>query len=78
MNADTLTRRTLFAVHEIKAAKKQAVSAYDADLRRLDDVLKRLTTSEAMNQPELFDDGVGSLLTPEVQQIIDQPTGRYN
>lgn len=71
-----LLLRVRFATHQIKAARKQAVSQFDADLRRLSDLDMLLTTPETVNQPELFKSS--SVLTPELQKLIDAPLARYS
>ena len=68
--------RVRSAAHQIQAARKQAVSEYDADLRRLDELDKRLTQPEAVAQPELFD--VGDVLTPEIEDLLAAPLAKYN
>jgi hypothetical protein len=74
-NPADILRRARFATHQIKAARKQAVSQYDADLRRLSDLDILLTTPEAMSQPELF--RVESVLTPDLEELIERPLAKY-
>jgi hypothetical protein len=64
------------ATHQIQAARKQAVSEYDADLRRLDELDKKLTTPEAVAQPELF--AIDEMLTPETEELLRAPLAKYN
>ena len=73
--AGELLLRVRFATHQITAARKQAVSQYDADLRRLNDLDMLLTTPEAMSQPELFKNE--DVLTPELQTLLDAPLAKY-
>lgn len=68
--------RVRSATHQIQAARKQAVSEYDADLRRLDELDKRLTTPEAVAQSELFN--IGEVLTPEIEELLAAPLAKYN
>lgn len=74
--AGEILLRVRFATHQITAARKQAVSQYDADLRRLADLDMLLTTPEAMSQPELFKSD--SILTPELQELLDAPLAKYS
>lgn len=74
--AGELLLRVRFATHQITAARKQAVSQYDADLRRLSDLDMLLTTPENMSQPELFKPA--SVLTPELLELLDAPLAKYN
>lgn len=74
--AGELLLRVRFATHQITAARKQAVSQYDADLRRLADLDMILTTPEAMSQPELFK--ADSVLTPELSDLLDAPLAKYS
>lgn len=71
-----IVSRARSAWHLIHAARKQAVSEYDADLRRLDELDKCLTTPEVMAQPELFD--VRSVLTPEIENLLAAPLAKYD
>lgn len=79
MKSDTtpgeLLLRVRFATHQIASARKQAVSQYDADLRRLSDLDILLTTPEAMKQPELFK--AESVLTPELVELLEAPLAKY-
>lgn len=68
--------RVRAATHQIEAARKQAVSEYDADLRRLSELDKRLSTPETVAQPELFN--VGEMLTPDIETLLDAPLSKYN
>ena len=74
--AGELLLRVRFATHQIMAARKQAVSQYDADLRRLSDLDMLLTTPEAISQPELFKPD--AMLTPDLQELLDSPLAKYN
>ncbi len=74
-SAGELLLRVRFATHQIHAARKQAVSQYDADLRRLADLDMLLTTPEAMAQPELFK--LDAVITPELQELLDAPLAKY-
>jgi hypothetical protein len=73
--AGEIMLRVRHAAHLIAAARKQAVSQYDADLRRLSDLDMQLTTPEAISQPELF--SVEKVITPELQELLDAPLAKY-
>lgn len=75
-SAGELLLRVRYASHQIAAARKQAVSQYDADLRRLADLDMQLTTPEAMAQPELFK--ADAILTPDLQELLAAPLAKYN
>lgn len=74
-SAGDILLRVRSASHQISAARKQAVSQYDADLRRLADLDVLLTTPEAMSQPELFNPD--TVLTPELQDLLAAPLAKY-
>lgn len=63
------------ALMQITAAKKQACAQYDADIRRLRDLLEQLTTSEARAQGELFP--TDTIVTPELAELIAFPLAKY-
>ena len=67
--------RVRAATHQIEAARKQAVSEYDADLRRLSELDKRLSTPEAVAQPELFN--ITEVLTPDIESLLSAPLAKY-
>lgn len=75
-SAGELLLRVRFATHQITAARKQAVSQYDADLRRLADLDMLLTTPEAMSQPELFK--IDTVTTPDLMELLEAPLAKYN
>lgn len=74
-SAGEILLRVRYASHQIAAARKQAVSQYDADLRRLSDLDVLLTTPEAMSQPELFEPD--AVLTPELNELLSAPLAKY-
>jgi hypothetical protein len=63
------------ATRQIEAAKKQAVSMYDEDIRMLRKIDLKLSTPMAVDQPELF--SVDTVLTPEAQAIVEAPLAKY-
>lgn len=67
--------RVRCASHQIAAARKQAVSQYDADLRKLSDLDMQLSTPEGISQPELFE--LEKVLTPEIQLLLEAPLSKY-
>jgi hypothetical protein len=73
--ASDVLLRVRIATHVLSAAKKQAVSAYDEDLRALKNLDLKLATVETLQQPEMFD--VETTLTPELRRILESPLARY-
>lgn len=67
--------RVRYATHQIQAARKQAVSQYDAALRKMHNLDMQLTTPEAVSQPELFDPY--TVLTPEIQELLSAPLAKF-
>lgn len=63
------------ATHQIIAARKQAVSQYDAALRQLIDLDRVLSTPESVAQPEMFD--ADTVLTPDLMDLIETPLKRF-
>jgi hypothetical protein len=63
------------ATHTLQAARKQAVSKYDEDLRALKELDLKLGTIQSVNEPELFDPGL--VLSPEIRTLILYPLAKY-
>ena len=70
-----IVHRARVAVHQIEAARKQAVSVYDEDLRALKELDARLSTPSVLNEPEMFD--VEQVLSPDLKQLIEAPLAKY-
>lgn len=73
--ASDVLLRVRIATHVLSAAKKQAISAYDEDLRALKNLDLKLATVETLHQPDLFD--LETTLTPELRRILESPLARY-
>ena len=71
LTAGEIMLRVRCASHQIAAARKQAVSQYDAELRKLSDLDMLLSTPEGISQPELFK--VATVLTPELIRRLETP-----
>ena len=63
------------AFHTIAAARKQAISQYDEDLRALKNLDLKLSPIKTKEQLELFD--LESTLTPELKRLLDSPLAKY-
>jgi hypothetical protein len=74
-NAESVIMRVQVATLQLLAARKQAIAAYDEDLRALKSLNLKLATVETMQQPELFD--VDATLTPELIRLLDSPLAKY-
>lgn len=74
-NAERVIMRVQVATLQLLAARKQAIAAYDEDLRALKSLNLKLATVETMQQPELFD--VDATLTPELIRLLDSPLAKY-
>lgn len=72
--ADILLR-VRWATHTIEAARKQAVSRYDEDIRALRELDYKLATIQTINEPELFDPE--TVLSPELRQLLTAPLSKY-
>jgi hypothetical protein len=73
--ASDVLLRVRVATHQLSAARKQAIAAYDEDLRALKNLDLKLATVETLQQPELFD--IDSSLTPELIRLLDSPLAKY-
>ncbi len=73
--AAEIVHRARVATHQIEAARKQAVSEYDEDLRMLKELDSRLSTPLALNEPEMFE--VDKVISPEIKAILDAPLAKY-
>ena len=71
--ASDVLLRVRVATHQLSAARKQAIAAYDEDLRALKNLDLKLATVETLQQPELFD--IDASLTPELIRLL-QPGPR--
>ncbi len=67
--------RVRVAANQISAARKQALSMYDADLRLLRDLDLKLSSTCALNEPELIK--VETILSPEARELISAPLAKY-
>ena len=74
-NAESVIMRVQVATLQLLAARKQAIAAYDEDLRALKSLNLKLATVETMQQPELSD--VDATLTPELIRLLDSPLAKY-
>ncbi len=63
--------RALNARNTLLCARKQACSEIDTKIRALDEVIARGSSTQALNEPELFTPD--SLLNPEIQRLITTP-----
>ncbi len=75
LTAAQIVHRARVAVHQIEAARKQAVSVYDEDLRALKELDSRLSTPTVLNEPEMFD--VEQVLSPDLRSLLDAPLAKY-
>ena len=73
--ASDVLLRVRVATHQLSAARKQAIAAYDEDLRALKNLDLKLATVETLQQPELFD--IDASLTPELIRLLDSPLAKY-
>jgi len=73
--ASEVLLRVRVATHQLSAARKQAIAAYDEDLRALKNLDLKLATVETLQQPELFD--IDASLTPELIRLLDSPLAKY-
>ncbi len=64
------------ALAELTAARKQALSEYDADIRRIRDLQSKLRDRHLHEQPELF--SLDAVLTPELRDLLESPLARYS
>ena len=67
--------KSRWAFHTLTAAKKQAIAAYDEDLRALKNLDLKLSAQEKLQQPELFK--IETVLSPEIRQILESPLAKY-
>lgn len=65
-----------FATHQIESMRKQSIAVFDEDLRLLRDLDSRIATSQTINEPELFEPG--SVLSPEVENLLAAPLAKYS
>ena len=63
------------ALAELTAARKQVISEYDADIRRIRELQAKLRDRHLHDQPEMFD--LESVLTPELRSLLESPLARY-
>ena len=67
--------RVRIATHTLQAARKQAVSKYDEDLRALRELDLKLATIQTINEPELFEPG--TVLAPDMLNLLLSPLAKY-
>ena len=74
-SASEILLRVRVATHQLAAARKQAIAAYDEDLRALKNLDLKLATVETLQQPEMFD--IDASLTPEMTRLLESPLAKY-